>query len=537
MDTIFYDKDGSPIYVLGLQAYNSSDGCWEMIDKSISAVKQYHGNTIEVPVYWYQIEPEEGCFDMSMVELLIRKVRECELNLIILWFGFSKNADLTYMPEWAKRNPDRFRLAVGMDGSVVPMMSPHCEETIEADKKAFVELVAFIRKVDERERTVIALQVENEIGLYPIDRCYSHKAQEDFEKGVPSELDGVSLKKENQLEKGGSWYERFGSHAHEAFSAWYFGVAVEKIASAGKRVYPGLPFYMNTMLGEIRQEIAGHSYSSGSPVGRVLDIWKKAAPSISFFAPDIYVRNLNAYKRACMVYGRQDNPLFIPETGTMGEAFSINLIHAAGEFGAIGICGFGAEGTVEVDGKLKEESKKVAVTMEIIKSMSPLLLKYRNTGKIFCVSQEEFQDYTYVERNQYHITFHYGNTNTKGNPLWRNLRTDNILKENPNVFLERGRGIICEVKPDEYYMAGVGFSARFLLKSQPDDRYPGRIYASRAATELSAITIEEGHFTKDGDWVCEFVRRGDEIDYGAFVYPGVVVKVKLNPDACKTIEW
>lgn len=169
MKTIFRDKDGKPIYVLELQSHNSSNGSWEMIDKAILAVKKYHGNTIEVPVYWYQIEPVEGQFNMSVVQKLIQTVRENNLHLVILWFRFSKNADCTYMPEWVKSNPDRFRLAKDIDGGVVPMMSPHCEATIEADKKAFVELVSFIKEIDEEERTVIALHVENEIGLYNIN--------------------------------------------------------------------------------------------------------------------------------------------------------------------------------------------------------------------------------------------------------------------------------------------------------------------------------------------------------------------------------
>lgn len=537
MKTIFKDRKGKPIYVLGLQSHNSSNGCWEMIDKAILAVKKYHGNTIEVPVYWYQVEPAEGQFDMSMVETLIQKVRANGLHLIILWFGFSKNADCTYMPEWVKRDPERFKLAKDIDGGVVPMMSPHCEATIEADKKAFVKLVSFIREIDEEERTVIALQVENEIGLYNIDRCYSQKAQEDFDKGVPKCLYDVTFAGSDAKEEGSSWYDRFGRFAHEAFSAWYFGIAIEKIASAGKEVYPDLPLYMNTMQGEVRQEVAGQSYSSGSPVARVIDIWKKAAPSIELFAPDLYCQPLSAYRRACGLYGREDNALFIPETGIKGDAFAMNLIHAAGEFGAIGICGFGAEGALTPDGELHREAQKVAVTMEIIDSMASLLIKYRGTGKLFCVTQEEFQNSVHLERSLYHITCEYSNHSSKGAPLWANLRTDSVIKEFPNVFEERGRAIIFEAAPDEFYMAGAGLSAHFLLKTAPDDPYPKKTYSSRAATELTALTIEEGHFDESGEWVCEFVRRGDEIDYGVFLYPGVVVKVKLNPTVCKSVKW
>ena len=537
MRTIFKDKNGKSVYVLGLQSHNSSFGCMELIEKSITAVKKYHGNTLEVPVYWYQIEPEEGRFDMGEVRNLIEKVRENRLHLVLLWFGFSKNADCTYLPEWAKSDPERFRLARDRDGAVVPMMSPHCGETIEADRRAFVKLVAFLKEFDEEERTVIALQVENEIGFYPIDRCYSQAAQEDFDKGVPERLFDVELDGSGASGQGNSWYDRFGRYAHEAFSSWYFGMAVERIASAGKAVYPKLPLYMNTMQGEVRQEIPGQSYSSGSPVARVLDIWKKAAPSIALFAPDLYCQPLSAYRRACGLYGREDNPLFIPETGTGGDAFAVNLIHAAGNYGAIGICGFGAERTLGPDGELTGEAGKVAVTMRILETMSSLLLQYGGTDKIFGVSQEEFQRSVHVERTQYHITCEFGNYSSKGSPLWTSLRTDALLREYPHVFEERGRGLICETAPDEFYLAGAGFSVHFLLKAAPDDTYPKRIYSSRAATELTALTVEEGHFDEAGNWNCDFIRRGDENDYGVFVYPGTVVRVKLNPAACRDVKW
>ena len=193
MNDLFHDKNGKPIYVLGLQAQNSMTGCREMIEESISAVRQFHGNTLEAPVYWYDIEPEEGRFDLSSVEELILQVRNSGLHLIILWFGSIKNCDITYMPEWAKKDTRRFKLVVGPDGMVEPIVSPHCPETFQADRRAFAEVMKCIRRVDESERTVIAVQVENECGIYPLDRCYSHAAQADFDKGVPPELDGVVL--------------------------------------------------------------------------------------------------------------------------------------------------------------------------------------------------------------------------------------------------------------------------------------------------------------------------------------------------------
>lgn len=527
MNTIFKDKNGKPIYVLGLQAHNSSNGCWEMIDSAIEAVKKYHGNTLEVPVYWYQLEPEEGKYDTSVVKELIRRVRAGGLHLVILWFGFSKNADITYMPEWVKADPEKYWMAMGLDGVVTAQISPFCDACIEADKKAFVEMMKAVKEVDEQERTVIAVQVENEIGIYPLDRCYSKAAQRAFDLGVPDELMDLTIEDSGAKDEGRDWYDHFGRHAHEAFTSWYFAKAIEKIASAGKAVYD-LPMYMNAVVGELRQELAGQSYSSGSPVGRVIDIYKRGAPSICNCAPDIYLAHKSGYLRICKSHARPDNPLFIPETGTGGDNFAINLIHAAGDFGAIGICGFGAEHTIDTKGELTEDSKKVATTMQIIERMSPILLKHGGTDKIFCISQEEGQQLQYVKREKFHITFNFTTVNGKGYKLGRNMRPCRALNDDPDMFNQRGRALIYEASPYEYFISGVGFTARFLRRSDPYDKAPYLTYQSRSATELCALTVEEGHFDCEGNWVCEFVRRGDELDCGAFCYPGIVLRVKLN---------
>jgi beta-galactosidase GanA len=528
METIFRDKNGRPVYVLGLQTHNSSNGCWEMIDSSIEAVKKYHGNTLEVPVYWYQLEPEEGQYNLSMVKELIHRVRASGLHLILLWFGFSKNADITYVPQWVKADPNRFWMAVGKDGAVTAQMSPFCQAGIQADKKAFCALMRAVKEEDENERTVIAIQVENEIGLYPLDRCYSKTAQEAFGRGVPDALMPVTIKDSGAKDEGRDWYDHFGRHAHEAFTAWYFAKAIETIASAGKSEYD-LPMYLNAVVGEIRQELAGQSYSSGSPVGRVIDIYKIGAPSIALCAPDIYLAHKSGYLRVCAAHARRDNPLFIPETGTGGDTFAVNLLHAAGDYGAIGICGFGAEHTLDTKGELTAPSIKVADTMHLIEKMSPILLKHGGTGRVFCISQEEGQQLQYVKREKYHITFHFTTVNAKGALLGRNMRPSRQLNDDPQRFNQRGRALVYEANPYEYYISGVGFTARFLKRSDPYDTAPYLTYTSRASTELTALSIEEGHFDQDGGWVCEFMRRGDEIDCGAFCYPGIVLRVKLNP--------
>src|ERR1035437_2885417 len=48
-------------------------------------------NTLEVPIYWEQIEPQPGKFDFSLVDTLLKQGREHKVHLVLLWFATWKN--------------------------------------------------------------------------------------------------------------------------------------------------------------------------------------------------------------------------------------------------------------------------------------------------------------------------------------------------------------------------------------------------------------------------------------------------------------
>ena len=220
MNDFFRDKQGNPLYLVGLQAHNSSTGT-DMLDKAIRAVQLYGGNVLETPIYWNAIEPEMGKYDMSLVQDTIDRARAAGLYLILLWFATSKNGHPNYAPEYIKLDPATYRIAHGADGAPLPALSPHCEATLERDALAFETVMAFLKAYDGDVGTVLAVQIENEMGLGGTDRDYSEIACADYAKPLPEALLDVELADCGARDGSRTWRGHFGRHAHEAFCAWY----------------------------------------------------------------------------------------------------------------------------------------------------------------------------------------------------------------------------------------------------------------------------------------------------------------------------
>lgn len=522
--TFFHDKSGRPILPLGLQTHNSSTGVPEMLEREIKAVKHYGGNLLEAPVYWFRIEKEEGSFDFADVDDLIRRCRENDLYLIILWFGMNKNGHPNYAPEWVKLHPETYHIAHSRDGGRVASMSPLCEATLKADCKAFSALMAHLKQVDGDTGTVIAVQVENEIGLANTDFDYRDEVWAIYQQPVPAVLDGVTLEDSGVVPSGDSWRSRFGRHAHEAFMAWAHAEFVEQMALAGKAEYD-IPLMINVMLGEQGYEEAGLCYNSGAAVGRVLDIYKAAAPHIDLICPDMYVPDRERYRRVCGRYAREDNPLFIPESPIGGMANALNMMEAFADYGCIGMACFGAGRAVDMEGNLLPDSRDMALSMRAVANLAPLVIKYRGTGRVHALVQQEFMDKQYIRLDGYHIEVKFANTSGRWG-MGSFLNT--AAPENADVLSARGRGLLIQTDEHEFYLAGCGVKVDFRRRPDPmeEDNFP--LLASRMSGTLNFLSVEEGHFEGD-NWVYDRVRNGDESNFELFSHRGQAVRIRLNP--------
>jgi beta-galactosidase GanA len=166
--------DGKPLILLAAEMQNSSassleyleqQGCWDRL-------KSYNCNAALVPVYWDRVEPEEGRFDFSLVDGIIRAARRHGLRLVLLWFGTWKNSRSSYAPAYVKTDLARFPRCQLAGGRSSLTVSPFSQAACGADSRAFARLMQHVRKIDADPQTVLMVQVENEIGLLGAERDF-----------------------------------------------------------------------------------------------------------------------------------------------------------------------------------------------------------------------------------------------------------------------------------------------------------------------------------------------------------------------------
>src|SRR5689334_16513164 len=113
--------DGQPYLMLGGQLHNSS--AWPSeLPRVFKALEELHANTMEAPVYWEQMEPQEGKFNWENVDALVNGAREHNLRVVFLWFGTWKNGNMHYVPQWVKTDTKRFARVIRADGNPIDVL-------------------------------------------------------------------------------------------------------------------------------------------------------------------------------------------------------------------------------------------------------------------------------------------------------------------------------------------------------------------------------------------------------------------------------
>ncbi|MBO5998756.1 MAG: DUF5597 domain-containing protein [Lachnospiraceae bacterium] len=475
--------DGEPFFAMGGELHNSSVSSNDYMDKNVwPNLLGLNMNTVVAPVYWEMLEKEEGVFDFSIVEHLLKRAREYDMHVVILWFGLWKNSESNYIPGWMKKDREKYFVVRKDTGEPLNIISAVCEEAVEKDAYAFSQLMKYLKEEDGEETTVIAMQIENEIGILGSARDYGKRANELFEAAVPADLAerfGVS----------GTWKEAFGADAEEYFMAYHYASAIEKITAAGREEYP-IPCYANVWLRQFPW-YAG-SYPSGGPVREVHDIWKLKAPSLFTIGPDIYV----SYAPFVMdEYHYEGNPLFIPEIRKDASCASYCL-YAFGKHNALCFSPFGIEDLKADKSEMQGPDPSVLAELNIdpaafdttgtdiylsqaygfMNDIMPLYLQYRGTDHFKCYLKK-----AETERGEY---FRFENYDLL------------VTYFRPQPHKPAPAGFIFELAPDRFLICGMMSRIKFFAKEG-------------GGKKAGFINIEEGSFV-NGQWTPGRIMNGDE---------------------------
>lgn len=471
-------QDGKPLLLLGAELHNSQSSTPVALESSLKTARAMGMNAVIATVSWEQLEPEEGKFDFSEIDDILRLSAKYDLKVCVAWFGTWKNGESSYAPLWLKRDTKRFFRARLADGTNSTTVSPLCEAACKADARAFGKLMEHIKTADIGRR-VLLMQVENEVGTFA-DIDHSKAALQVFDADVPNALMQFLKKNEKTLNpkllkawtdngrrSRGSWREVFGmgDDTKDFFMAYAYAAYVDKVAAAGKAAYD-IPMYTNCWLtGE--NPLYG-KFPNGGPRYKVLDIWKAGAPHLDWLSPDIYT---NRYHQVLQQYHRPDNPIFIPETNREGGY----AYPAFAEYNAMGYFPFGFEE--------KYDDPYFHAEYQTLGELLPVISEYQGTGRIHGFMRQEG-----VDKADDSLNLQIGDY----------IFTVKYIKEE-----RRAHGLIIQTGDNEFIAAGVG---AYIEVGSKDKR------------QTVKYGMVEEIENKDGAWNRLFVLNGDETNHNNMLY-------------------
>lgn len=488
--------DGEPFLMLGGELGNSTGSSVASMKAVWPKLQALNLNTVLIPIYWELLEPVEGVFDFELVDKLIEEAGKHELKIVFLWFASWKNSMSSHVPGWVKTDQKRFPRAKSETGISQEILTPFSTNNLDADKKAYVKLMAHIRDVDAEQQTVIMMQPENEIGMLPSARDHCKLANKAFEAEVPAELmDYLSKNKKtlnpefeeiwarNGFKTSGTWEDIFGRglHTDEIFMAWYFAKYTNEITRAGKEEYQ-LPAFVNAALNRPGRKPG--EYPSAGPLPHVMDVWKAGSPDIDFYSPDFYT---DRFKHWNDLYIRQYNPLFIPEH-RFDNTVAAKALYTMGHYEALGFSPFSIEQMPEE--ALSEKEEKLAAVYGILAQIKPLLDEYRGQGRVEAVLLDHEVNTTTFTLGDYEFT-----ANHTHNLGWEpNSNADEW---------EPAAAVIIQTGDHEFYYAGFGVSLTMKNLKKPKSR-------------VGILKTDKGHF-EDGKWVVFQHLNGDQTHQGRHI--------------------
>lgn len=487
--------DGKPYLALAGELHNSSASSMEYLRPILPKLKSMNLNTVLAVVSWDQFEPKEGTYDYTLIDGLLKEARRNDLKVMVLWFGSWKNGTSRYQPDWVKSDTVRFPLIRNKDGKPIEILSTLSDNTLEADAKAFATLMKHIKLVDSRDRTVIMIQMQNEVGVIGDSRDRSPAANAAFASAVPKELiDYLQAHKETlrpELRKlwdaqgnkiSGTWEQLFGASAQtdEIFQAWQYARFCNRVTEAGKAEYD-LPTFVNAWIVQPEDKGPG-DYPTGGPQAHVHDLWLAGAPKIDILAPDIYLPDFPSIVK---MYHEKDRGFFVPESRA-GVGGAANAYYAIGAAGSIGYSPFGIDDREEPTGVF-------AQAYFALNHLAPQILEHQAKGSIAAawLTREKQSEKIQLGKYTVHV----------------NLRTQ---RRAPGTIPEAGYALILNTGPDEYLISGADVQVTFSANNAPE----GTIVGVKSVREIMRSSAAGSSFmskSPEPKWIEGRLLNGDEV--------------------------
>jgi Domain of unknown function (DUF5597)/Beta-galactosidase len=489
--------DGTPYLIRGGEVANTASSSLTYMDEVWPKMTRLNLNTVLVAVAWAWVEPIEGKFDFLLVDGLLEGARKNDQRVVFLWFGSWKNGLSSFAPAWVKADQQRFPRVQIASGKSVEILTPLSASALAADTKAYVAFMSHLREVDP-QRTVIMLQMQNEVGVIGDSRDRSAAANAAFAAPVPDELMAHLARNKARLstalsklwnaagaKSAGTWSQVFGESAatDELFMAWHYAHYMGQMTAAGKAAYP-LPVFTNTWIVQPEDRGPG-DYPSGGPQPLSLDVWKAGAPAIDLNCPDIYLPNFDEQVAS---FHRTDNPLFVPES--RGDAAGVaNAFYAIGAHAALGYSPFGIDNTARLltlrpapgtPAPAELEGLPLARGYAVLRDLTPLILEHQGKGSIGAAWLNKAKPRQEIALGDYTLSVE----------LRRSSRDQSFLAE-------LGYGLVLALAPDEFLVAGSDIQVTFT------PRTPG--------APIAGIADAEAGTAQDGRWIPGRKLSGDDI--------------------------
>ncbi len=263
-----------------------------------------------------------------------------------------------------------------------------------------------IKEVDGTRHTVIAVQIENEVGTLDAAsawggwpnramRDFSTLADKAFAGPVPQTLIGYlkahhrelhpTLRQaweRNRCRERGTWQEVFADSiescrflAEELFNTWNYATYIGTLACEAKAIYP-LPLFVNAWIkGDFGEP---GKYPSGGPQPHTLDLWHAAAPDVDLLCPDLYATHL--FDEVMQGYDTPQNPVLVPETRCQSDG-AARAFYAFGRYQTLGYSPFGIDGGGLMN-SADPQDHAYDKAYALLSHLTPYIIKHRRSHTI-----------------------------------------------------------------------------------------------------------------------------------------------------------